>query len=73
MWMNKKQKLKASYYNSFFALIVIPILCISLLAIFILRAQMVDSAVLNIRRAQDTARQRARYWQTLRRRRHLTL
>lgn len=53
MWMNKKQKLKASYYNSFFALIVIPILCISLLAIFILRAQMVDSAVLNIRRAQD--------------------
>ncbi|MDW2798353.1 histidine kinase [Clostridium boliviensis] len=53
MWMNKKQKLKASYYNSFFALIVIPILCISLLSIFILRAQMVDSAVLNIRRAQD--------------------
>lgn len=53
MWMNKKQKLKASYYNSFFALIVIPILCISLLSIFLLRAMMVDSAVLNIRRAQD--------------------
>lgn len=53
MWMNKKQKLKASYYSSFFALIVIPILLIILLSIFIIRTMMVDSAVSNIRRAQD--------------------
>lgn len=53
MWMNKKQKLKASYYNTFFALIVIPILLILLLSIFIIRTMMVDSAVSNIRRAQD--------------------
>jgi len=53
MWMNKKQKLKASYYNSFFALIVIPILFIILLSILIIRTMMVDSAVSNIRRAQD--------------------
>ena len=53
MWMNKKQNLKASYYNSFFALIVIPILFIILLSILIIRTMMVDSAVSNIRRAQD--------------------
>ena len=53
MWMNKKQNLKASYYNSFFALIVIPILLIILLSILIIRTMMVDSAVSNIRRAQD--------------------
>lgn len=53
MWINKKQSLKASYYNSFFALIVIPILFIILLSILIIRTMMVDSAVSNIRRAQD--------------------
>ncbi|MFT4006627.1 MAG: sensor histidine kinase [Lacrimispora sp.] len=53
MWINKKQKLKASYYSSFFALIVIPILLLILLSIFIIRTMMVDSAVSNIRRAQD--------------------
>lgn len=53
MWMNKKQNLKASYYNSFFALIVIPILLIILLSILIIRTIVVDSAVSNIRRAQD--------------------
>lgn len=53
MWMDKKQKLKASYFNSFFALIVIPILFIILLSILIIRTMMVDSAVSNIRRAQD--------------------
>jgi two-component system sensor histidine kinase YesM len=53
MWMNKKQNLKASYYSSFFALIVFPILFIILLSILIIRTMMVDSAVLGIRRAQD--------------------
>ncbi|MEY8354866.1 histidine kinase [Lachnospiraceae bacterium 54-53] len=53
MWINKKQKLKTSYYNSFFALIVIPILFIIILSILIIRTMMVDSAVSNIRRAQD--------------------
>lgn len=53
MWMDKKQKLKASYYNSFFALIVIPILFIILISIIIIRTMMVDSAVSNLRRAQD--------------------
>lgn len=53
MWMDKKQKLKASYYRSFLALIVIPILFIILLSLFVIRSMMVDSAILNIRRAQD--------------------
>lgn len=53
MWMDKKQKLKASYYRSFFALIVIPILFIIIISILILRTMMVDSAIMNIRRAQD--------------------
>ena len=53
MWINNKQNLKASYYNSFFALIVIPILFIILLSILIIRTMMVDSSVSNIRRAQD--------------------
>ncbi len=53
MWMDKKQNLKASYFKSFFALIVIPILFIILLSILIIRTMMVDSAVSNIRRAQD--------------------
>jgi len=53
MWINKKKKLKTSYYNSFFALIVIPILFIILLSILIIHTMMVDSAVFNIRRAQD--------------------
>lgn len=53
MWMDKKQKLKASYYRSFLALIVIPILLIIIVSILIIRAMMVDSAIMNIRRAQD--------------------
>lgn len=53
MWMNKKQKLKASYYRTFLALIVIPILLIIIISIAIIRAMMVDSATRNIRRAQD--------------------
>lgn len=53
MWINNKQNLKASYYNSFFALIVIPILFIILLSILIIRTMMVDYSVSNIRRAQD--------------------
>lgn len=53
MWMNKKQKLKASYYRTFLALIVIPILLIIIISIAIIRAMMVDSATKSIKRAQD--------------------
>lgn len=53
MWRNKKQKLKASYYRSFLALIVIPILLLIIISILIIRTMMVDSAIMNIRRAQD--------------------
>ncbi len=53
MWIDKKQKLKASYYRSFLALIVIPILLIIMISILIIRTMMMDSAILNIRRAQD--------------------
>lgn len=53
MWINKKQKLKASYYHSFLALIVIPIFLIIVISIVIIRTMMVDSATRNIRRAQD--------------------
>ncbi|MBS6397761.1 MAG: sensor histidine kinase [Clostridiales bacterium] len=54
MWMSKKQHLKASYYYSFFALIVIPILLITLISILVIRTMMFDSATRNIRQAQDT-------------------
>lgn len=53
MWMDKKQKLKASYYRSFFSLIVIPILFVIFLSIIIIRTMMVDFAIRNIRRAQE--------------------
>ena len=53
MWKNRKKSLKASYYYSFFILIVIPIFLIILLSISVIRAMMVDSAIRGIRRAQD--------------------
>lgn len=53
MWLNKKNQLKTSYYRSFSALIVIPILVIILTSIGIIKSMMKDSAIQNIRRAQD--------------------
>lgn len=53
MWGNKKKELKASYYWSFIVLIVVPILLIIILSIGIIRAMMRESAIDNIRRAQD--------------------
>lgn len=53
IWLNKKKKLKASYYHSFLALIVIPIFLIIVGSIAIIRTMMVDSATRNIRRAQE--------------------
>lgn len=53
MWLNKKRNLKASYYHTFFALIVIPILLIIIISIAVIRTMMVDSATRNIKRAQD--------------------
>lgn len=53
MWINKNQKLKSSYYHSFLALIVIPILLVIFLSLLIIRSMMVDSAIANIRRAQN--------------------
>ncbi|MEG0368433.1 MAG: two-component sensor histidine kinase, partial [Hungatella sp.] len=53
MWFDKKKELKTSYYRSFLALIVIPILMIILVSVGILRTMMQDAAIQNIRRAQD--------------------
>ena len=53
MWLNKKKNLKASYYHTFLALIVIPILLIIIISIAVIRTMMVDSATRNIKRAQD--------------------
>ena len=53
MWLNKKKNLKASYYHTFLALIVIPILLIILISSAIIRTMMVDSATRSIKRAQD--------------------
>lgn len=44
MWLNKKKNLKASYYHTFLALIVIPILLIIIISSAIIRTMMVDSA-----------------------------
>lgn len=53
MWADKKKELKTSYYCSFFALIVVPILLIIILSIGIIRTMMREAAIDNIRRAQD--------------------
>lgn len=53
MWLNKKKNLKASYYHTFLALIVIPILLIIIISSAIIRTMMVDSATRGIKRAQD--------------------
>ena len=53
MWLNKKKNLKASYYHTFLALIVIPILLIIIISSAIIRTMMVDSATRSIKRAQD--------------------
>ena len=52
MWLNKKKNLKASYYHTFLALIVIPILLIIIISIAIIRTMMIDSATRSIKRAQ---------------------
>ena len=53
MWMDKRKQLKSSYYRSFLALIVIPILVVVAAAIGIIRSMMMDAAVQNIQRAQE--------------------
>ena len=53
IWLDKRKELKSSYYRSFLALIVVPILVIILVSIGIIRAMMTDSAIENIKRAQD--------------------
>lgn len=53
MWIDKKKELKTSYYRSFIALIVVPILLIILISTGIIRSMMRDAAIGNIRRAQD--------------------
>lgn len=53
MWAAKKQELKTSYYRSFVALIVVPILVIIMISIGIIRTMMVEAAIENIKRAQD--------------------
>lgn len=53
MWIDKRKQLKSSYYRSFLALIVIPILVVILVAIGIIRSMMKDGAIENIKRAQD--------------------
>lgn len=53
MWFNNRNQLKTSYYRNFAALIVIPILVIILVSIGIIRTMMRESAIQNIRRAQD--------------------
>ena len=50
MWLNKKKNLKASYYHTFLALIVIPILLIIIISSAIIRTMMVDSATRSIGR-----------------------
>ena len=53
MWVDKRKELKSSYYRSFLALIVVPILVVILVSIGIIRTMMKDAAVENIKRAQD--------------------
>lgn len=53
MWLHKKVTLKTSYYRSFLALIVVPILVITLISIGIIHKMMRDAAIENIMRAQD--------------------
>ncbi len=53
MWLHKKMTLKTSYYRSFLALIVVPILVITLISIGIIHKMMRDAAIQNIKRAQD--------------------
>lgn len=53
MWIDKRKELKSSYYRSFLALIVIPILVVILVSIGIIRSMMKEAAIENIRRAQD--------------------
>lgn len=53
MWIDKRKQLKSSYYQSFLALIVVPILMVILVSIGIIRSMMKDAAIENIRRAQD--------------------
>lgn len=52
MWFSKKE-LKTSYYRSFFALIVIPILVIIIASSGMIKTMMRESAIQNIQRAQD--------------------
>ena len=53
MWVDKRKELRSSYYRSFLALIVVPILVVILVSIGIIRTMMKDAAVENIKRAQD--------------------
>lgn len=53
MGRDKKKHLQDEYYRSFLMLIVIPIFAVIFIAIIIIRTMLTDSAVENIRRAQD--------------------
>lgn len=53
MWLHKNVTLKTSYYRSFLALIVVPILVITFISIGIIHKMMRDAAIQNIKRAQD--------------------
>ena len=52
MLFNKRFSLKTVYYRSFFLLIVIPILLVSVVTLGIIRYMMEKSAIANIQNAQ---------------------
>ncbi len=53
MWIDKRKRLKDSYYRSFFTLIVIPILAIILISTGIIRTILEETSARNILRTQD--------------------
>ena len=53
MKADKRTGLKQAYYQSFFALIVVPILTVILVSVGIIRATLSESSVDRIRQAQD--------------------
>ncbi len=54
MLFKKSASLKKVYYGSFLALIVIPITVVFLVSISVLRIMMFDSAITNVKSAQDS-------------------
>ena len=58
MKADKRTGLKQAYYQSFFALIVVPILTVILVSVGIIRATLSESSVDRIRQAQERGKGR---------------